>query len=74
MQFEVEHVHDQERSAIQQDHMAPDHDVLTVRWRRWKAVFHIIGAPLHFTSQSHGQCSVHNQLALQTRWEPIALF
>jgi hypothetical protein len=69
----VKHIHDKERFAIEQNHMAPDQDVLTVGWRRWKAVFHILGAPQHFLSQSGRQSSAHDKLALQARWEPVAL-
>ena len=72
MQFQVEDVHDQERCAIEQDHVAPDQYVLTVRWRRREVVFHILGAPLHFPSQPGRQSSAHNQLALQARRESIA--
>ena len=48
--LEVENVHDQERSAIQQNDVAADHDVLAIRRGRRKVPLQIAGATHNLSS------------------------
>lgn len=71
--LDVKNVHHNERPAIEQDHVAADDYMLALRRRRRQASHEIVGTAHNLFSQARGQRSSHHQLALEARWEPIAL-
>jgi hypothetical protein len=69
----MKHIHYHKRSAIEQNHVAADHDMLAIRRRRRKVAFQISGTMHNFRPQSWRQSTTHDQLALEARWQSIAL-
>jgi hypothetical protein len=50
--LEMKNVHDQERSAIEQNDVAPDYDVLAIRRRRRKTPLEVVGTTHNLFPQS----------------------
>jgi hypothetical protein len=70
--LQVKHIHHYKSSAIQQNDVASDHDMLAIRWRRRKVPLQIVGAAHNLPSQSGRQSAADYQLTLQPRWQPVA--
>jgi hypothetical protein len=69
----VKHIHYHERSAIEQNNVAADHDMLAIRRRRRKMPLQVARTNHNLRSQTRRQRAANHQLALQSRWQPIAL-
>jgi hypothetical protein len=69
----VKYIHDQERSAIEQNEVASDHDMLAIRRRRRQTPLQVARADYNLSSQSLRKSPADDELALQTRWKAIAL-
>jgi hypothetical protein len=69
----VKHIHDHEGSAVEQNDVASDYDVLALRrWRR-QAPLEVLRATHNLFLQSGGQRATHHQLALESGRQAIAL-
>jgi ABC-type multidrug transport system fused ATPase/permease subunit len=71
--LEVKNIHNQKRSAIEQNNVAADHNVLAIRRRRRKVPLEIVGATHNFFPQSGRQRAPHYELTLKTGRQPITL-
>jgi hypothetical protein len=69
----MKHIHHHKRSAIEQNHVTADHDMLAIRRRRWKVALQISGTMHNFRPKSWRQSAADDQLALKARWQSITL-
>jgi len=71
--FQVKHIHYQERSAVEQNDMPANQDMLAIRRRRRQMPLQVPGTNHNLRSQPGRQSATHHQLALQPRWQAITL-
>jgi hypothetical protein len=64
MDFKVEDIRNLEVRPIEQNQVAPDHDVRVIRRRGWEHPFQIRWARLHFFLKPRRQSSTNHYLAL----------
>jgi hypothetical protein len=69
----VKYVHDEERSAIEQNNVAPDHDMFAIRRRRRQTPLEVARANHNFRSQPRRQSPADDELALQAGWQAVPL-
>jgi hypothetical protein len=71
--LDVKDVDDQVRFTIQQDDVATDKDVGTIRRRGRKAAFQLFRAGMHALLEPWGKRAADDKLFFQARWELILL-
>jgi hypothetical protein len=61
------------RSAIEQNDVSADQDVVAVGRRRWQMADKFLGAGTNFPHQARRKRAAHSELARQSRWQLVAL-